>query len=182
MNTERLIEGCKKNDRKAQEQLYRLLASKMLGVCLRYASSSFDAEEMLQAGFIKVFTHMHQYTGAGSFEGWVRRIMVNTAIEYCRKDIKMERIEQLGEQEHLYSGSVEINYLEAKDLMNMVQELAPGYRVIFNMYAIEGFSHKEIAETLNITESSSKSQLSRARVRLQEKIKQMEGAYYGIRK
>ena len=125
---------------------------------------------------------MHQFSGAGSFEGWVRRIMVNTAIEYCRKDIKMERIEQLSDPEYLYSGSVEINHLEVKDLMNMVQELAPGYRIIFNMYAIEGFSHKEIAETLNISESSSKSQLSRARIRLQEKIKQMEGAYYGIRK
>jgi|SRR5690554_4331749 len=182
MNMERLLEACKKNDRKAQEQLYRLLASKMLHLCLRYASSTFDAEEMLQAGFIKVFSHIHQFSGAGSFEGWVRRIMVNTAIEYCRKDFRMERIDQLSDQEYLNSGFVEINHLEARDLLDMVQELAPGYRIIFNMYAIEGFSHREIAETLNISESSSKSQLSRARVRLQEKIKQMEGAYHGIRK
>lgn len=182
MKPERLLDGCKQNDRKAQEQLYQLLASKMLGVCLRYASSAYDAEEILQAGFIKVFTHIQQFSGAGSFEGWVRRIMVNTAVEYCRKDIRMERIDQVSDQEFLYGGSVEVNSLEAKDLLNLVQELAPGYRLIFNMYAIEGYSHKEIAEVLQISESSSKSQLSRARVRLQERIKQMEGAYDGIRK
>lgn len=182
MNTERLIDGCKRNDRKAQEQLYRLLASRMLGVCLRYASSAYDAEEILQAGFIKVFTHIRQYSGTGSFEGWVRRIMVNTAIEYCRKDIRTERIEELNGEEILQAGTMELNTLETKDLLNIIQELAPGYRVIFNMYAIEGFSHREIAEALNISESSSKSQLSRARARLQERVKQMEGAYHGIRK
>src|SRR5690606_11601083 len=112
------------------EQLYQELASRMLGVCLRYASSAYDAEEILQAGFIKVFTHMHQFAGAGSFEGWVRRIMVNTAIEYCRKDIKMERIEEVSQQAFLQSGSLEIDHLEVKDLMNMVQELSPGYRII----------------------------------------------------
>lgn len=108
--------------------------------------------------------------------------MVNTAIEYFRNDIQMERIEEASQQAFLHSASFEIDPLEVKDLLKMVQELAPGYRIIFNMYAIEGFSHKEIAEILNISESSSKSQLSRARVRLQEKIKQMEGAYHGIRK
>jgi len=153
----------------------------MMAVCLRYANSQFEAEEILQAGFIKVFKNISQFAEKGSFEGWVRRIMVNTAIESCKRSITLQNIDDVSEVEFTYSQSFEIDQLEVKDLLKMIQELATGYRLVFNMYAIEGYSHKEIAKKLNISESSSKSQLSRARIRLQEKIKKMEGEYNGIK-
>lgn len=181
MNIEGFLEGCKVNDRKSQELLYRSFASKMMAVCLRYANSQFEAEEILQAGFIKVFKNISQFAEKGSFEGWVRRIMVNTAIESCKRSITLQNIDDVSEVEFTYSQSFEIDQLEVKDLLKMIQELATGYRLVFNMYAIEGYSHKEIAKKLNISESSSKSQLSRARIRLQEKIKKMEGEYNGIK-
>jgi len=181
MDVERFLEGCRANDRKAQEMLYRSLASKMMAVCLRYANSQFEAEEILQAGFIKVFKNINQFAQKGSFEGWVRRIMVNTAIEACRKITILQNIDEVNESEISASQSFEIDQMEVRDLLKIIQELAIGYRLVFNMYAIEGFSHKEIAEKLNISESSSKSQLSRARIRLQEKIKKMERELNGIR-
>jgi RNA polymerase sigma factor (sigma-70 family) len=181
MNIESFLEGCRLNDRKAQEMLYRSLSSKMMGVCLRYASSQFEAEEILQIGFIKVFKNINQFAEKGSFEGWIRRIMINTAIEQSRKRIIFQDIDEIEENTMLNSQWFEIDSLEVRDLLKMVQELALGYRLVFNMYVIEGFSHKEIALALDISESASKSQLFRARVRLQEKIKLMEGQVNGIK-
>jgi RNA polymerase sigma factor (sigma-70 family) len=181
MNIESFLEGCRLNDRKAQEMLYRSLSSKMMGVCLRYASSQFEAEEILQIGFIKVFKNINQFAEKGSFEGWIRRIMINTAIEQSRKRIIFQDIDEIEENTVLNSQWFEIDSLEVRDLLKMVQELALGYRLVFNMYVIEGFSHKEIALALDISESASKSQLFRARVRLQEKIKLMEGQVNGIK-
>lgn len=181
MNNESFLEGCRLNDRKAQELLYRSFSSKMMAICLRYASSQFEAEEILQLGFIKVFKNINQFANKGSLEGWIRRIMVNTAIELSRRGIILLDIEEVKESTIVDSQLFEIDNLEVKDLLKMIQELPPGFRLVFNMYAIEGFSHKEIAEALNISESASKSQLSRARVRLQEKIKIMEGEVNGIR-
>src|SRR5690606_32509980 len=181
MNNESFLEGCRLNDRKAQEMLYRSFSSKMMAICSRYASSQFEAEESLQLGFIKVFKNINQFANKGSLEGWVRRIMVNTAIELSRRSIILQDIDEVKESAIVDSQLFEIDNLEVKDLLKMIQELAPGFRLVFNMYAIEGFSHKEIAEALNISESASKSQLSRARVRLQEKIKIMEGEVNGIR-
>jgi len=181
MSIESVLEGCRSNDRKAQEMLYRSFSSKMMAVCLRYANSRFEAEDMLQQGFIKVFRNIEQFAAKGSLEGWVRRIMVNTAIELSRKNINFQDIDEVKESSLSVSQLFEIDGLEVKDLLKMIQELAPGYRLVFNMYAIEGFSHKEIARALNISENASKSQLSRARMRLQERIKLMEGEVNGIR-
>ncbi|WP_353196556.1 RNA polymerase sigma factor [Parapedobacter defluvii] len=178
---ESLYEGCKVGNRQAQEKLYHAMASKMLGVCLRYASSTFEAEDVLQTGFIKVFRHIDSYRGAGSFEGWIRRIMVNTAIETYRKNqrgglsVEMEEVYEDTQQ------TFSMDALECEDLLRIIQTLPDGYRMVFNMYALEGFSHKEIAEALQISEGASKSQLSRARTWLKEKLKQLEGGNYESR-
>lgn len=179
LTVESLYEGCKKGSRQAQEQLYIALASKMLGVCMRYAKSTFEAEDILQVGFVKVFGNIGNYRGEGSFEGWVRRIMVNTAIETYRKSVRathdtVEIDEVHDSSQHTFA----MDALECEDLLKLIQTLPDGYRVVFNMYALEGYSHKEIADALNISESASKSQLSRARTWLKEKIKLLEGGAY----
>jgi len=178
---DKLYEGCRAGSRQAQEELYRALAPKMMGVCMRYAKSTFEAEDMLQAGFIKVFTHVGSYRGEGSFEGWIHRIMVNTAIEAYRRNVRggphIAIDEVYDDVQHTFS----MDRLECEDLIQVIRELPDGYRMVFNMYALEGYSHKEIAEALNISEGASKSQLSRARAWLKEKIKQLEGGAYETR-
>ena len=173
------IRRCKKGEPKAQEQLYRQFAGKMLGVCMRYAVDKMEAEDMLQNGFIKVFQRIEDYREEGSFEGWVRRIMVHSAIEYYRKHHKMLQIVDMDEsaQEITVNPSATLN-LDVQDLMTLIQQLAPGYRMVFNLYAIEGYSHREIAELTGISEGASKSQLSRARAILKQQIEKMEGKHY----
>jgi RNA polymerase sigma factor (sigma-70 family) len=174
-----IINNCKIGDRKAQELLYKQLASKMLGVCMRYATDRMEAEDMLQNGFIKVFQKISDYRGEGSFEGWVRRIMVHSSIEYYRKHHKMMQVVDLQESGYEQSVNPEAaSNLGAKDLMAMIQRLSPGYRMVFNLYAVEGYSHKEIAEMVGITEGASKSQLSRARAILKEQIEKLEAKKY----
>jgi RNA polymerase sigma-70 factor (ECF subfamily) len=168
---EDLVKRCKANERKAQELLYKQFASKMLGVCLRYATDRMEAEDMLQNGFIRVFQKMADYRGEGSFEGWVRRIFVNTAIEHFRRKTYQQPITERHEN------TVEGKYLSVlddlaeKDIMKLIQELSPGYRTVFNLYVVEGYTHKEIGDLLNISEGTSKSQLSRAKVVLQDLVK-----------
>lgn len=174
-----LVEGCKQGSRQSQEQLYKLFAAKMLGVCMRYASSRMEAEDMLQNSFIKVFEKLADYRADGSFEGWMRRIMVHTSIEYYRKHHKMMQVVEL---ENL-SDEPSINPLAAAklgadDLLKLIAQLPPGYRIVFNMFAIEGYSHKEIGEILGISEGASKSQLSRARSILKAQLAKMEGKQY----
>lgn len=177
---EELIKRCKAGERKAQEQLYKQFASKMLGVCCRYATDRMEAEDMLQNGFIKVFQKIGDFRGEGSFEGWVRRIMVHSSIEYYRRHHKMLQVVDLEAADtEAASNPLATAKLEAKDLMRLVQQLSPGYRIVFNLYAIEGYSHKEIAAIVGITEGASKSQLSRARSILRELIIKMEGKKYG---
>ncbi len=154
------------------------MASKMLGVCLRYARSTFEAEDMLQSGFIKVFRHIDSYRGAGSFEGWIRRIMVNTAIETYRKNLRDGLSVEIDEVYEDAQQTFSMDMLECEDILRVIRTLPDGYRMVFNMYALEGFSHKEIAETLQISEGASKSQLSRARAWLKEKLKQLDGGNY----
>jgi RNA polymerase sigma-70 factor (ECF subfamily) len=174
-----LIKRCKANERKAQELLYKQFASKMLGVCFRYATDRMEAEDMLQNGFIKVFQKIGNYRGDGSFEGWIRRIMVHSSIEYYRKHHKMMQLVNLDDAANEMSvNPLATAQLEAKDLMALIQQLSPGYRIVFNLYAIEGYSHKEIAVITGITEGASKSQLSRARSVLKEQIIKMEGKRY----
>jgi RNA polymerase sigma factor (sigma-70 family) len=176
---EELIEGCKNGRRKPQEMLYKLFASKMMGVCMRYATDRMEAEDMLQNGFIKVFGKLDDYRGDGSFEGWVRRIIVHSSIEYYRKHHKMMQavdLETAGEEQSV--DPVAASNLGVQDLLAIIQQLPPGYKMVFNLYAIEGYSHKEIGEILTITEGASKSQLSRARAILKEQITKMEGKRY----
>jgi RNA polymerase sigma factor (sigma-70 family) len=178
--TDELVKRCKAGEGKAQELLYKQFASKMLGVCFRYAADRMEAEDMLQNGFIKVFQKIADYRGEGSFEGWVRRIMVHGSIEYYRKHHKMMQLVDLEEAGNETSvNPLATGRLEAKDLLLLIQQLAPGYRIVFNLYAIEGYSHKEIAAMAGITEGASKSQLSRARSVLKEKITKMEAEKYG---
>ena len=177
---ESLIEKCKAGERKAQELLYKQFASKMLGVCLRYAADRMEAEDILQNGFIKVFQKMNDYRGDGSFEGWVRRIMVHSSLEYYRKHHKMMQMVEVDDthEEHGINPVAMAN-LAAKDLMQLIQTLSPGYRLVFNLYAIEGYSHREISAMVGISEGASKSQLSRARAVLKEMVGKLEGKKYG---
>lgn len=165
-----LIEGCLKGDRRMQYELYQRYAPKMYGVCLRYAANAEEAQDILQEGFIKVYRKMESYRGDGSFEGWIRRIFVNTAIEHFRKKTYLQPITE--QEETTIEGkylSVMDNLAE-KDIIQLVQQLSPGYRTVFNMYVVEGYTHKQIADTLGISEGTSKSQLSRAKLILQELV------------
>lgn len=166
-----IIKACLKGNRLAQNRLYQIFADKMYGVCLRYADNEDEAKDILQDGFIKVFTNLKQFNNKGSFEGWIRRIVVNTALEKFR------------DKNHMFAVSMEAEYdsnknhydhilseLSAKDLLKLIQELSPQYKTVFNLYAIEGYSHKEICNILDIKEGTSKSNLSRAREILKEKV------------
>jgi RNA polymerase sigma factor (sigma-70 family) len=173
-----LVKRCSAGERKAQELLYKQFAAKMLGVCLRYATDKMEAEDMLQNGFIRVFQKINDYRGDGAFEGWVRRIMVHSSIEYYRKHHKMMQMVEVAEGNEPSVNAIALANLDAKDLMVLIQQLAPGYRLVFNLYAIEGYSHKEIGELIGVTEGASKSQLSRARAILKEQILKTEGKRY----
>lgn len=173
-----LMEGCKAGNRKMQELLYKQTASKMLAVCTRYAKDRMEAEDSLQLGYIKIFNKVAEYRGEGSFEGWMRRIMVNTAIESYRRNIKSINVVPIDDAYEQPATGFDFHRLGMQDLMNLIQNLADGYRLVFNMYAIEGYSHKEISEMLGISEGASKSQLSRARAILKQEIIKMEGINY----
>lgn len=170
-NLEELIKACKKERPDAQKQIYEMFSSKMFGVCLQYSKDYTEAEDILQEGFIKVFTKISQFDGKGSFEGWVRRIMVNCALERYRKQNMLYSVSDIQEYDTSVSYDDVMGELSSKDLLKLIQELTPQYRTVFNLYAIEGYSHQEIGEMLNISEGTSKSNLSRARVILQEKVK-----------
>lgn len=162
-----LLEGCIRGDRRFQRGLYDRFASKMYGVCLRYAANAEEAEDILQEGFIKVFRKLDSFRSEGSFEGWIRRIFVNTAIEHYRKKVYLQPITD--QEETTIEGKYlsVLDSLAEKDIINLVQQLSPGYRTVFNMYVVEGYTHKQIAEQLGISEGTSKSQLSRAKQILQ---------------
>jgi len=167
-----LIQGCLKGDSKIQKELYNRFAPKMYAVCLRYANNAENAQDLLQEGFIKIFRNLNRFRGEGSFEGWIRRIFVNTSIEYYRKKTNVFSIT---ERENLMvedGGLNALDKLAEKDIIKLVQELSPGYRTVFNLYTIEGFSHKEIGIMLNISEGTSKSQLARAKGILKKKVEQ----------
>ncbi|MCX2451179.1 RNA polymerase sigma factor [Pedobacter sp. PLR] len=173
-----LMEGCKAGNRKMQEALYQQTASKMLVVCMRYAKDRMEAEDVLQMGFIKIFQKIGEYRGEGSFEGWMRRVMVNTAIESYRKNLRSLNVVPIEDAYEQPGSGFDFSRLGMQDLLKLIQQLSDGYRMVFNMYIIEGYSHKEIAATLGISEGASKSQLSRARAILREEIVKMEGIDY----
>ncbi len=172
INEADLIKGCLNGDSKMQEELYKRFAPKMYAVCLRYSNNAENAQDLLQEGFIKIFRNLSRFRGDGSFEGWIRRIFVNTSIEYFRKKTNLFSIT---EKEDLVVEDSSLNALDRlaeKDIILLVQELSPGYRTVFNLYAIEGYSHKEIGTMLNINEGTSKSQLARAKSILKKKVEQ----------
>ena len=168
---EKIIHGCKKSERQAQNNLYEQLAPTMIVVCLRYSRSREEAEEVLQEGFLQVFKSIGQFRGHGSFEGWVRKIMVNCALQKLRTKNPLSLVIPI---EKAGADPTDIDYtlpnLNAKELIKMIQNLPPMYRAVFNLYVFEGMKHKEIAELLNISEGTSKSNLSDARQALQKAV------------
>lgn len=170
-----LIKALGKGDSKAQRQVYDKYASRMLGVCMRYLGEQMTAEDIVVEGFLKVFDKIDQYKGQGSFEGWIRRIMVNESLGYLRQRKRLLEVPMLDEAQGIADDDPRIDQsLEADELMHMIGTLPLGYRTVFNLYAIEGYAHAEIAQILGITESTSKSQLHRARTLLQQLVTKWE--------
>ncbi|NUO03296.1 MAG: RNA polymerase sigma factor [Saprospiraceae bacterium] len=161
-----LISACMRRERWAQKLLYEENYSKMMAVCLRYASSSDDAMDILHEGFIKVFRHISKYQPGTSLAAWMRKIMVNTAIDYYRKNIR-RRTEDLEQAYDLGTTDADaISQCSEQEILEAIQQLSPAYRTVFNLYVVEGYSHKEIADILDITESTSRSNLVKARLKL----------------
>ncbi|HET8858900.1 sigma-70 family RNA polymerase sigma factor [Marivirga sp.] len=171
---EDLIAGCIKQKASAQRALFDKFSGRMLSLCRRYVKDALEAEGVMITAFTKIFERIEQYTGEGNFEGWMKRIMVNESLQYLRKHKNMQLNMDIEEAHYLPNLDAKEDHLQTEDLMQMVAELPVGYRTVFNLYAIEGYSHKEIAEQLNINENTSKSQLSRARVYLQKRLAAME--------
>jgi RNA polymerase sigma-70 factor (ECF subfamily) len=169
-----IIRGCLQNSAAMQKMLYDKYAAKMYGIALRYAHDPEDAKDILQDGFVKVFQNLSKFKGSGAFEGWMRRIFVNTAIEHYRKKNNTYEIQESHEEQINDREVTALDKLAAVEILNMVKSLPNGYRTVFNLFAIEGYSHKEIADLLNISEGTSKSQYARAKALLQEKIKNHE--------
>ena len=163
-----LLKGCQRRDATAQKLLYDTYSSRMYGLCYRYVKDSMEAEDILITAFTKVFDKIGQFKSEGSFEGWIRRIVVNEALTYLRRNRSMYLETELEQVDREPDFNALSDHLEAEDLLKMIQELPTGYRIVFNLYAIDGYSHKEIAEQLGISENTSKSQLSRARTYLQK--------------
>jgi len=176
---DQLIRECMDGKRKAYSQLFNQYAPVMLGVCMRYCKNRIDAEDVMQDGFIKVFSQIHKFRGDGSFEGWIKRIMINSALDNYQSNLKHafhDDVSELTNSDDLADHSGEDDDLPDelniphKKLMEMVQELPDGYRVVFNLYAIENYNHKDIATMLGISENTSKTQLLKARKALKKKI------------
>jgi len=175
LNEQHIISLCKQGDRAAQKVLYDRLSSRMFPVCLRYMGNREAAEDILQEGFISLFSKLDSYSGEGSFEGWARKVFVNTALMTLRKNDVMRQSEDI---ETAWSVSSEdpgaLQKISYNELMGLIAALPAGFRTVFNMFVVEGYSHKEIAGELGITEATSRSQLQRARVILQNKIKKLK--------
>ncbi len=168
LNESDLIEACIQQERWAQKVLYEEYYSKMMGVCLRYANNESEALDILHEGFIKVFKHIAKYQTGTSLGAWIRRIMVNTSIDYYRKSIR-RRTEDIESAYDISSADADaVSQCSEKEILDAVQQLSPAYRAVFNLYVIEGYSHREIAQLLDINESTSRSNLVKARLKLKE--------------
>lgn len=167
-NEQELIQGCRRGDRAAQKRLYDTFSPKMYALCCRYVKDSMEAEDVLVTAFTKILDKIDQYKSEGSFEGWIRRVVVNEALTWLRRNRNMYLELELEAADYEPDYKSLSDHLEAEDLMTMINELPSGYRIVFNLYAIDGYSHKEIADQLGISENTSKSQLSRARAYLQK--------------
>ena len=167
-----VIEECRKGNPKAQKSLYEYFAPRMMGVCIRYAGNRDTAGDLLQDGFVKVFTRLNEYMAVSSFEGWMRKIFINCALERIRKERIFSRVVE-GEIDVEDTIPSVLETLTEMEMLQMIRLLPEGYRTVFNLFAIEGFSHKEIGEMLHITEGTSRSQYARARQSLQEMLRKM---------
>lgn len=171
------LSAAARNERWAQEVLYKKYYPTMMSICLRYANHREDALDILHEGFIKVFKNINKFTSGTSFDAWIKRVMVNTAIDYYRKK-KRRRTEDLDSVYHVSSPNPGVlSQLQTKDILNCLQKLSPSYRAVFNLYIIEGYSHREIAEKLNISESTSRSNLVKARSKLRVLLIAMSEEY-----
>lgn len=172
-----IIKGCLAGNRRDQELLYRRHASRLYAICLQYSGNDEEARDVLQEGFIKIFENLVHYKNEGSFEGWMRRIIVNTALEKFRSRNHLYRVDDIDLLPESESEPYNEHYtgLEAIDLLEIIRDLPPKYRMVFNLFAIEGYSHKEISKMINISEGTSKSNLSRARAILQRKVNLFTG-------
>lgn len=164
-NLEDLLKGCKNNDRKSQKILYETYAGRMLAICKRYVKTTQDAEDVLQEGFLKIFNQIHLFRNDGSFEGWMKRIFVGLSIDHFRKNLKTDSFNSIDSIDIEMKEDI-FAQISAKELIDTISDLPDGYRIVFNLFAIEGFSHQEIAEKLGISEGTSKSQFSRAKAKL----------------
>ncbi|MCH2021033.1 MAG: sigma-70 family RNA polymerase sigma factor [Saprospiraceae bacterium] len=166
-----MIAGCLSEKRWAQKELYEKHYGKMMGICLRYSNNAEDAKDIINEGFIKVFRYLHRYKVGTSLEGWIRRIMINTSIDFYRKAIR-HRTEDIEYAQHTKTnGEDAISRYSAQEILGLIQQLPPSYRAVFNLYAIEGYSHREVANQLGISESTSRSNLVKARTKLKVLLK-----------
>jgi RNA polymerase sigma-70 factor (ECF subfamily) len=174
-----LIDGCLNNVRKAQKLLYEKYSSKMFGVCMRYAKSKEEAEDILSDSFVQVFVKLSSFKREGSFEGWIRRIVVNTSITAYRNNLKFNLNDEISEVHQLSDDNeTAIDLLNVQQIKSIIQQMPDGYRMIFNLYVIEGYNHREIAELIGINEGTSKSQFSKAKKWLQNRLIKYSIAQY----
>lgn len=176
----KIIKGCRQGKAKYQQMLYELYYGKMLSICLRYAQNREEAKDILQEGYLKVFKNIVNFKGEGSLEGWVRRIMVNTCINHYHKSKKHQAQISIEDSYHelsenLENGEAIIQRMTYEDLLLMIRDLPPAYQTVFNLYVIEGYNHREISEMLQISEGTSKSNLAKARMKLQKQINESLG-------
>lgn len=178
MTEKELIDGCRREDRKAQQLLYEKYSPVLFGICRRYVKHHEDAEDVLIDGFFKIFSNIKQYKGSGSFEGWMKRIVVNEALMFLRRRHNFNLTVEINDQLDLHSAAKIEDELAAQDILALLSTLPTGYRTVFNLYVVEGFKHREIAEILDISINTSKSQLILAKKRLQELLK--KSRYPGV--
>lgn len=176
-----LIDGCLRGSQLAQKQLYEQYAPRMMAVCLRYAQTTFEAEDVLQEGFVTVFRTLGGFRRECPLEFWVRRIMINAALRQHRRNAPLVAVSDGDYPDTLASEEFTLSNYSFQELLEMVQDLAPRYRMVFNLYAIEGYTHKEIGELMNISEGTSKSQYSRARAILQSKLERLNAPRTHVR-
>ena len=174
MNENELIRGCQNMDGTAQYRLFQTYAGKLMTICRRYAIDSHEAEDMLQEAFINIFKHIKQYKSIGSFEGWIRRITVNAALQVLQKrKIRFTEIKNVQFEPESSDNSV-LSDLDTEDLLKVISLLPAGYRTVFNLFVVEGYSHEEISQLMKIRTATSRSQLSKARAMLREKINSLQ--------
>ena len=178
-NYSNLIDKASKADRRAQQQLFDMFSPKMLGVCRQYLKNNDLAEEVMLTGFLKMFTHLNNFKNEGSFEGWIRRIMVNESISQLRKDKKLHFISETEIENTTEHSTFIETELEVTDIQKMIDSLPDGYKTVFVLYAVEGYKHSEIGELLQISENTSKTQLFKARKMLQNMVKKQNNLSYG---